>query len=839
MAKTVTRSTTQGIAANPKADTSLTTVNISSELLKNQPAIQQAFAKISNQYTTAASVNQTFLAAASALGANFNFRPNILDQYANYTYHIRWSITNDRVASTITNSTAFKNLQDKTVIAESGVTAGFNIIELEMKNLCSPGPKVQMALHTEFKMVVKEPYGLSLMDRIYAAGNLMGIQNYLTCPYFIEIWFTGYNEDGTVASSNLQNQIYRLFRVICTKLEAETTSAGTTYTITGMIDGAYGNTDNIAIIGSSTNIGPVTTVGSFFKQLETTLNAQQQKLSYDNAARIKYVFQVPNWMSNWKFGLEPTNSQRSSDIKKLGSDINSPTISISRGMDVNTVLNFVMSMSVDGQNFVKGTPSANQSSPPSGLGNIATNGLANVVAIHSQQKIIGWDLTTNDYIRQVTYTFTAYPTAKPLIDQKNVKDTLQATKQQARLASLAESHRYIKQYQYIYTGQNLDVIRFDIKFEWFWQTSIPSQLGENTYANTTAPPVVDQNSQGYKLQQEYLKAVAAKNAAQAQIASAKSVLDNTSGHSNAEITAANATTYAATKQLVAANKTLDSIPGGASNFQILWQGQSAGQQAVSSAASSLTLGGALSINTPQVANTIAQQLYFTALASSRKGLYLEDTTLNLIPPQPLPISFRPEKTPGNQTSTLGSDGPATKSSNSDSAANLPTSRSLVASVLNEVTSNQYFVNIELEIRGDPYWMGLGNVDEELMIGDGNKPVTRDPNMAWFYGGDVGFLLSFRTGESPNETTGIMQFDNTTFVFEGLYNATEITNTFRDGKFVQLIKAYRDPLTRPNANAADASSASAAAAQAATATPATATPSMAEAIMMAASNFGGM
>jgi hypothetical protein len=70
-----------------------------------------------------------------------------------------------------------------------------------------------------------------------------------------------------------------------------------------------------------------------------------------------------------------------------------------------------------------------------------------------------------------------------------------------------------------------------------------------------------------------------------------------------------------------------------------------------------------------------------------------------------------------------------------------------------------------------------------------------PNGAWFYSGENGFILSFRTGEAPNENTGLMQFDSSSVAFDGLYGVREIVSSFRDGKFSQMLKAMRDPLIR--------------------------------------------
>jgi hypothetical protein len=774
--------------AAPQQDNTLTNIDISPQNLLNQPAIQQELLRRSQQLST---VNNTggyagqltsFLSQAAALGATFQFRPNVLDQFANYTYHIKWSMTNDRIVSAISSSSMFRNNAaiPKTVIAESGATVGFNIIDFELKNYCSPGPHVRSVQATEFTMTVKEPYGFSLIDRIYSASTLMGITNHLTVPYFIEIWFTGYNEDGTIVTPVFSQALYKLYRVNITKMLTETTSSGTTYRIEGIIDGAFGHSDSVAILAESANIGPVKDIGSFFSQLAVELNSQQSRLDYDNARRIQYAFNVPAWMAKWKFSQNPTTTRRNSDIKSEGS-LTEPTISISRGMDVETILYFVISMTKEGQDFIAGE---NQTGAATTGASIRANGMANVFNIHAKQEIIGFDLSTNDYIRKITYTFTAHPTVRPIIDMANARQTLQGPNQINRAQTIAGSHRFGKLYNYIYTGQNVDVLRFDIKLEWFWQTPIPSQLGENTYSNTAQGPQYDANSVGNELLQRYNRARAQKANASARVAAAQSALARNQNDADAQ-----QALNAAQTDLATANNELRAIgeQNGAQSFQILYN-QSAGGQLLSG----IQIGQGVNLSNPTVAGTLAQELLWAAATANRRDVYLEDIKIQAFLQRPLPISARTNIEPTDQSANVGGESAKAQGRRTDGANDVPTNRSLVATILNDLTIAPYFAEIELDIRGDPYWMGYGNVDENALIG--STPSNLD--VAWFYSGDTGFVLSYRTGQEPDETTGYMKFDNASLAFEGLYVAYEIKNTFRDGKFIQTIKAIRDSLTRP-------------------------------------------
>lgn len=728
---------------------------------------------------------------ANSTGRLFSHVPNILDDYSNYTYHIRWSLTDDVIGSAITSAAEFRDNTTKVVIAESGVTAGFNITEFEIENICQPGSRVQAMLHTGIKMVVKEPFGLSLVDKIYSISRQMGVKNHLTNCTFIEIWFTGYKEDGTSATAEMKSNMYKLFRINVTKLNSETTSNGTEYRIEGIIDNAYANADHIAIIPQAAQIEGARTIGEFFDRLQTILNQQQLDLLYDGTQRVEYAFNVPRQMRTWEFSRSPTSSQRNNSISVVESpNIGNPTFTISRGMDISTVLYFVISMTTAGTQYVAGD-NAQGASRTVQMGrntaSIAANGMANIIVIHSRSQLIGFDYITNDYIRKITYTFMEYPTARAMIDQQNVEATLQPAQQQNRRATLASSGRYIKSYDYIFTGRNIDILNLEIKVEWFWQATIPTQLGENNYSNFTVAPQQDQNGVAPNILNQYRIARANHVRAATELANATSRARN--GRTAAERSQAEGQIESLTRE-VADRATEVRGFGDASRFRETWEDSGTGSRALQN----ITAGDALR-TVPQAVSGTAARTAWSQIVDARRTQYLEDVNVLDVYSNPLPISFRPNSGPISQRTTVGGTGNTEQHGAQHSPSNLPRNRSLISAVLNDVMATPYFASVDLEIRGDPYWLGLGNVEENRRI-TMNQTVGAEysANGAWFYNGETGFFLTFRTGEAPNEETGYVDFTKESIAFTGLYNVHTVKSLFRDGQFKQTLKAIRDPLT---------------------------------------------
>ena len=712
--------------------------------------------------------------------------PNPLNAYSNVTYHIRWSMTSDIDGSNITSINGFQNIQ-KTIVAESGMTAGFNIVDFELNAITAPNNKTNTMNNTDFVMTIKEPYGFSLIDNLYIAGKNLQVRNHFTMQQFIEIWFTGYDDAGNLATNYLHSSLYKLMRIQMTEIDSDVTASGTTYTVKGMISDMFANKDNIAMAPNGVNVR-ARTIDEFFRNLEAALNDQQKSLEYDFKSRVVYKINVPNWMYSWKFSQAPTTSRRSSEINiTFSPDL--PMIHISRGMDLHTILYFVLSMTEQGRDFVAGenrSPGQTASVGATGA-SLSANGMANMITIHSQAKIIGFDDITNDYIRQVTFTFMKYPTARAMIDATNVNAAMQPNQQADRRRAIINSGRYQKTYNFIYSGTNTDVIKFDMKLELTWSANIPNQLGENTYSNGTIGDSFDPNSALVQKVNKYIKAKQQAVKAQAIIDSATEILSK-NGISNEERKKATDQLSLAKQELSTAQHDAAQLATG-SNFQHYFSNQSSGQQALTNASSASSVLGR-TITTATKANS-----YFGNVYQSRRDSYLEDISIYNTVDNPTPISFRIDPVPQSST-TVGGDAPVEKDGSRQSPGNLPRTRSLVSSLLNDVTSNPYFSEIEIEIKGDPYWIGAGNILESQLVGDGNTTITPSNDYAFFWYGDTGFYFTLRTGESPDENTGLMQFNKHSIVWEGIYHVTEIKSVFKEGKFTQILKAIKDVLTLP-------------------------------------------
>lgn len=782
--------TTSGPTPKPQADNAVSAPNLPSSGITTQPSVQAAI----NQRSTSAVSNPltSYKSIAGADNAKFDFFPNALDQYASYTYHIRWSMTSDADADYVHNNGVgnFHNGVSKVIIAESGATALYNITEFSTVNTVPGNNTAGNTSSIISYMTITEPYGITMIDNMWKASTSLGIPNYRTThSYFVELWFTGYNEDGTIATPSLQSNLYKVWQMGIKTIESDTTEAGSTYKIEFLPQEMFAHSDHVGILANGVNIGPVTTVGGFFDNLSAVLTAQNASLYQDNTPRITYKIMLPSIIRNWQFDQQPTSSQRNSDITITSGSLTRPTISLSRGMDIATILNIVISMTQAGQKYTVGDPSsAGSGTSTSGAANSSINGMFNLIVVHSDTTNGRLDPVTNDYFRRVRYTFRIYPTGRAMGDKRNVAITRLPANQIARKQAVSQSRRFVKHYFWTYTGQNLDVLKFNVKILWTDQVPITSQLGYNTYANFSQGPQFNQSGISTEVFNQYKTAKTNQQAAQITLNSLQA--NRTS--SSTSIAFANKVLNDYTAELA----TIQSAHPTA-NFASANQGiaatATANTLAVASKATSTALSAAAQVRNRNALPNTALNLQGVGATQQRQDLYLEDIAVSTLAADPMTISFRANPQPTSQTTVLSSDGPQEHSSASSSASDLPPSRSLVASVLAE-TSQTSIQTINLDIRGDPYWMGVGNVTESLVVRNDSAAMATDTSAAWFLSGDCGFVFTLRTGQSYDENTGLMNLTNNVLMYNGIYFVIKVKSIFKSGQFTQELTATKDALT---------------------------------------------
>jgi hypothetical protein len=144
-------------------------------------------------------------------------------------------------------------------------------------------------------------------------------------------------------------------------------------------------------------------------------------------------------------------------------------------------------------------------------------------------------------------------------------------------------------------------------------------------------------------------------------------------------------------------------------------------------------------------------------------------------PVPLTVYQIPEGTRKNQN--RGVDG------------RVDTYRSYYSMMLNQWHRDSSFQNIELEIKGDPYWFGTTGVEGNAANGVNAARSTAD--IADFDNGEHCILLKVEVPAGMNSNLEPIKRINMRFT--GLFGVRKVVHTFRDGLFTQTLTGHRIPL----------------------------------------------
>lgn len=136
---------------------------------------------------------------------------NVLMQYDNWTYHIRLSMIPNSVYQKYTELKSEllmgKNVKNKMnqiieensiTIAETGVISNPFIESFIMKSFMS----VNKVSTTNMNMKLVDTQGIGLENKVNTLSMILGYgYNFVNQPFFITVWFTGYNESNKNTSS--------------------------------------------------------------------------------------------------------------------------------------------------------------------------------------------------------------------------------------------------------------------------------------------------------------------------------------------------------------------------------------------------------------------------------------------------------------------------------------------------------------------------------------------------------------------------------------------------------------------------------------------------------------
>jgi len=694
---------------------------------------------------------------------------------------------------------------NKIVVAESGVTT-YSIKSVEMDSLVGPNYESRNINATKFTINIIEPIGVGFLDALKQAALQNKIRNLQYAPYYLQLSFKAYVEKGAAGGTEGDIEVDALtnaglntsrwiWQIQITDVETHFDEKGGNYTLT-----AIPYNENV-IDSQDTLTAPQTmsasggTISAFFDDLGTNLtNAWTARNGFQS---VTYKFMVhdianpPPSVSDVKIGnyktkpQQPNNSSIKINTFKDGSfqAIFSPGTVITDMIDWPLHNNEqIQNLGLDRDNTQTQTDQSTQNT------NDRKFKESIIFRVETDINVTGYDYWNSVYIRTITFHIFPYYTQAiiaSVVQRNNARDP---TVQASMLKTLLARGLLKKNYQYLFTGLNTEVLNMEIKSSFKWAALLPKLEGARMSVDNieTAAKAADaqvkqaQNATEVPDLRDKLAALAqSKTDIDAAIATQKT---QNQAAITPEVEAAIQTLSTpgssiiqrafATATLNAASPTLNSLVAKQQNIiataQTLQTRLNAAQDA------QLGIGGT---QTAKGTTIYAEDLI---VSNTGNVLNTEFDYENFNYSVPFRQAYKDQM---QQTGT-GLVGPYHRDRS--------TFGSLIEQLYEPYTTQ--LANVDLDIRGDPYWIGQSNLQRTiaLRLNDPNGgSQSYSPNQPNWVAGDQVFMFTFRypivTG---NDFVPIFRNDDS---FIGIYRATQITSYFSDGIFKQKLHGILYPL----------------------------------------------
>ena len=537
------------------------------------------------------------------------------------------------------------------------------------------------------------------------------------------------------------------------------------------------------------------------------MNNMAGNINNDGVRRNTYKFVFPDQWKTWNIKPADLDKQVARQTEMSASLLGNQTvISIAKGQAIESIINFAVYLCQDAQKWITGEANAS----PGGASQ-AEHSIIRYVTIFSDVKIVDpyWDPVLQDYTKLITYTMVPSESVKSYTDLSAAKDAIKPTTQLAKLQYLVQNNRIAKRYDYIYTGLNTEVLSLDIKIDNYWAINVPTWNQNNSYYQYSQGPLAAQDSQGW-LQQKGLLPQEKPSPSAVRIAQIDRILNGqqngTASYANGQPVNEFTGPSRLEDKLMEEKAALQSqIQAGQRERAIAQNGPStsSGSTNNSTINSNLSPGAAAAAKVVANANansTAANTPPNTPRAAALASRFIEDLkNANLNEPPPYPLVGMQDPKPTSINAQQNADQPKVKPLQDPQA--YADGTGFVGAIFGNLFDRTAFLEIDLGIRGDPWWIPYSNITQAVLANRlaGNQAVVNNgttAGQAEFLGGDNEILLQYRVGAVYDESTGLANIGSTGGDFvNGLYIVTNITNVFSHGKFTANLHCMKDILSQ--------------------------------------------
>ena len=722
------------------------------------------------------------------------FTPNILDYYDVYTYH--WKLF--MVPMSASASGTVLNTAIQSIIAESGVS-DLTIDKVEVSCIATPSVESGCGTMTNVKFEIVEPSGAGLLDKIFYETISLGLGNWMTSPFYLQLEFRGRDPETEASVINGVDggigQMRWVWPVTISKSKINVTHVGTRYEFEAVLYDEKAQANAYSSLLHSVTLKNLAKFKDAMVDLEKKLNEDAYEQLIDN-------YSIPD---TFKIIVDPIlakidlvnpdykkNTQRASDWV----DLSKKSATFTQGTSVDKIVDSLLGSTSLGQELVQDskTPAAKPNTPQE-----SKDQMKKLWRVVTETKPIAYDAQRQNNANAITIYVVQYDLGNLQADAAQTgqtPDTIPAMKK--RLDEYLKKKILRKKYNYIFTGLNDQIIKLDLDMNYAFATATARFGGiyVDSAAGSTKGITQEENQDNEKKAGEIIRNTL------------KFINDSPPG-TNVDAKIAQA------KKSIAATKVSPEV---AAKYAAILDHSRPGQK--QAYGKELAAGGGLNqkgtVGTAGQTDPLTGKPYkpltMSSLASSTQGNqgklnFVSDVDISSPAAQsarstaeasgrgklrPIPTQVAPQE--GN---FKGID-PAADSGRAKTS-------SMFAAALYSGQGAD-LQSIKMTIKGDPFWLFPRSLsrdatslvyksnmaDADAIAEIKNVPPGDDATVN-ILGTDNFIVIRFRTPRIFNDTTGSIDPFTESEAFSGIYKMTRVISKFENGKFSQELEAILDPL----------------------------------------------
>jgi hypothetical protein len=451
------------------------------------------------------------LPAVTVYGTTFpNLVVNPLEKFS--TYNALWTMAaltpeqfnnplsyrkDPALIENIVFSSAGRYDEKRIKISDRGIAPEYFVNNFSVLSIIAPSPQAGVSNSITFQFDIFEPYSMGLfLQSLQNAAVNAGYVNYLKdCPYLFQLDFVGYTvDDNTTIATQIKN-ISRYFVVRLQEVEYDVTEAGSTYKCSCVAYNQQGFSSILNRVWTDIKI-----TGSTVKELltdgENSLSVYLRRESERKAKAAKigtadqYLIVFPdltekkspeNPIAASSMGFDMLNGgsyvfNKESETYTKDGLLDDVKVTINpklrafhfgSGQTITAIITEIVMISEWGKKVVDPTK-------------INEDGTIDWFKIDVQIELLEYDPVQNDFAKKINFFVVPYKVHSSIV-MKPTSNALGYKELQKKIA---------KKYSYIYTGENNDLLTFDINLKTtFYNVVSPGlkhQSGTNDPATTSA-----------------------------------------------------------------------------------------------------------------------------------------------------------------------------------------------------------------------------------------------------------------------------------------------------------------------------------------------------------------